>query len=485
MHLTHLTNFKNLKKPFTTTLNIVAATGILLASVIAFAFLAPSHTIAAGSGSITLTPATQNVTVNNTFTMTVAVNPAGESIIGAQIKLTYDASKLQLQSVNESSSPLETALSNTSSSGTVQVTRVTFGSGTATSFNFMQVNFKAIANGTAAVSVQSGTELTRSSDGSNAWNGAQTTANYTISAATPTPSPSPSPAPSPSPSPSPTPTPTPNPTPPTPSPTPSPSPTPTPTPSPSPSPSPTPTPTPNPVPDDLVIGDVEITNTFRQVIFYLDTSKPVKAKLLYGLDGSTAIASEETELSTSPTITISRKTIVPGRTYTYVLVLTMEDGSVVQTDPATFRSKGYRLKFIMRHRDGKYLKHHKVKLNSEPRETTTNENGEAVFEDVEAGNHTLSFDVAGESITRPVTVAANEVASEDGADAEVPEQSLAIDIDKDSASSSNTIVYAIAGLGGVAGIIIIVGIIMKSRRGNGGNTPQGGSGPTINAWPQQ
>lgn len=442
----HITNFKNFKKPFTTTSNIVAAMGILLASAIAF--LTPSHTTAAGSGSITLTPASQSVTVNSTFTMTVGVNPAGESIIGAQIKLNYDATKLQLQSVNESTSPLETALSNTSSSGTVQVTRVTFGSGTAASFNFMQVNFKAIANGTAAVSVQSGTELTRSSDGSNAWNGTQTTANYTISSVTPTPTPSP-------------------------------------TPSPSPSPSPTPTPTPNPVPDDLVIGDVEITNTFRQVIFYLDTSKPVKAKLLYGLDGSTAIASEETELSTSPTITINRKTIVPGRTYTYVLVLTMEDGSVVQTDPATFRSKGYRLKFIMRHRDGKYLKHHKIKLNSEPRETITNENGEAVFEDVEAGNHTLSFDVAGESITRPVTVAANEVTSEDGADAEVPEQSLAIDIDTDSASSSSALVYTITGLGGVAGIVIIAGIIMKSRRGNGGNTPQGGSGPTISAWPQQ
>ena len=131
----------------------------------------------------------------------------------------------------------------------------------------------------------------------------------------------------------------------------------------------------------------------------METSRPVKAKLLYGLDGTLASASSETDFTTAPSVEIPSSMLVPGRTYSYAMALTEQDGTVSQSSTQTFVSKGYRLKLKLVYRDGKPCKRKYVKLNSEPREGTTDDNGEIVFEDVEAGDHKVSFDVAGASIS--------------------------------------------------------------------------------------
>lgn len=409
---------------------------------------------AAGAASVSLSPTTQSLKVNDTFTVTVAVNPAGDAIIGAQIKLSYDASKLQYVSHTENTSPLDSSLQSSVTTGALDITRVSFGSTPSTTFTFLQVTFKAVASGSPTVKILTGTETTRASDGSNSWNAVQTTATYTVTNQTQ----SPTPTPSPSPTPSPTPTPSSSPSSPKPTPTPSPNPAPTPTPSPSPAPSPAsnPTspadPTPEP-PQGLILSQPSVVaNSFKKLIVEMKTARPVKAKLLYGLDGTLASASTETEPTTSPSVEIRSSMLVPGRTYSYAMALTEADGSISQSSTQTFVSKGYRLKVKLLYQDGRPYKQKKVRLNSEPREGTTDDNGEVIFEDVEVGDHTVSFDVAGTSVSQPVTVAANETVADGGSGFDLPLQAVEFQVSQDSGSKKIPMM-----IGGTIGIVVVVG----------------------------
>lgn len=428
---------------------------------------------AAGSSSINLSPSSQSVTVNNTFDVTVAVNPAGETAVGAQVKLTFDNAKLQYQSMVEYTTPLDAALYNSVSGNTIQVTRATFGSGGSTTFNFIKITFKAIAAGSATVVVQPGTEVTRASDGANAWNGVQTSATYTISnpvSPTPTPTPTPTPSPTPTPTPSPNPTPTPSPTP---------TPTPSPTPSQSPTPTPTPTPTPDPVPADLIVSQPAVTkNSFKRITISMVTARPVKARVVYGLEGDMALSTPETELTTNPTIEIPAGTIVPGRTYTYAVAVTEESGNATQTTAQTFVAKGYHLKLSLKYADGSPVRKKRVQLHTELREAETDDNGDVSFEDVEAGDHTISFEVAGATIEQPVTVAANEQVNEDTQEVETPVQTIELQIDQ--APKSKGILYLLGGFGlGALAVAAIVWALLK-RKAQMGNAMHFGSAPSAN-----
>lgn len=192
----------------------------------------------------------------------------------------------------------------------------------------------------------------------------------------------------------------------------------------------------------------------------MGTSRAVKAKVVYGLDGTLALATPETDFTTTPSIEIPASTLVPGRTYSYAVSVSEQDGAVSQSSTQTFVAKGYRLKLRILYRDGKPCKNKQVKLNSEPREGTTNDDGEVVFEDVEAGDHTVSFDVAGASVSQSVTVSANETVLADGVD--LPLQSLELQIAQSSSSGKLPLL-----IGSTVGVVLVAAIgfvIMRQKR---------------------
>lgn len=134
------------------------------------------------------------------------------------------------------------------------------------------------------------------------------------------------------------------------------------------------------------------------------------------------------------------------------MALTEADGSISQSSTQTFVSKGYRLKVKLLYQDGRPYKQKKVRLNSEPREGTTDDNGEVIFEDVEVGDHTVSFDVAGTSVSQPVTVAANETVADGGSGFDLPLQAVEFQVSQDSGSKKIPMM-----IGGTIGIVVVVG----------------------------
>lgn len=134
----------------------------------------------------------------------------------------------------------------------------------------------------------------------------------------------------------------------------------------------------------------------------------------------------------------------------------------------------------MKYRDGKALKRHKIHLHSEPRETTTDENGEAVFEDVEAGDHTLSYDVEGETISQGVAVAANEVVDETGTEVEIPEQAIEVQVAAVASSSKTTnLVYTAVALGCLLLAGFIAAVVVRKKRSNTFTGGMSGPSPSL------
>ncbi len=409
-------------------------TGVIIATAAALLFLVSFYQVrgnAAGSSTISLSPSSTTVQTGGTFEVSVFVNSGSEAVNAAQVNLSYDASKLQLSNLNTTSDSFNIDTTPDLSNGSIKM-----GSGVISPVSgnqlFMKATFKALASGSATVQVANGSVITRASDSSDVWNGNKQSASFSITDPAPDPDPGDD-------------------TPPvdnggggsdpgddTP---------------------PTDSgddgdgdPTDNPPAGDLVVTEPSVsTKRFRQVIVSLETARPVRAKVLYGIEGRTAITSSETELTTTPRIELRGRTILPGRTYTYKVVLTEEDGTVSETQEKLFVSKGYRIKFVLRDRAGNLLRNLRVFLNSEPREGVTDENGEVIFEDVEEGDHTLSFEVQGEKIEQPVTVADNaEISSapNENADAEdiAPLQVAEITADVDTSSSVPLVAGAAAGL---------------------------------------
>src|SRR5512135_625421 len=101
---------KQIKKIF-----LVGARGIVIActavsmtvSSLPFAAM-PAH--AATTGSLSFSPSSSSLSVGQTFNVGIVANTGGESITAVTADLTYDASRLQLVSIDGTGSAFGTAL---------------------------------------------------------------------------------------------------------------------------------------------------------------------------------------------------------------------------------------------------------------------------------------------------------------------------------------------------------------------------------------
>ncbi|MBI5370029.1 hypothetical protein HZA85_02485, partial [Candidatus Uhrbacteria bacterium] len=141
------------------------------AVALALANIGISPALAAGAATLSLSPTNISVKTGDSFSLSVAVSPSGESLDTARINLNWDASKLEalafdLGSLFPNLSP-SNAINN--SAGTLSYGAFKFGTSVTSSGTIATVTFHALKSGTATVSVSADSKLI--SDGVEKLNG--------------------------------------------------------------------------------------------------------------------------------------------------------------------------------------------------------------------------------------------------------------------------------------------------------------------------
>lgn len=157
----------------------------------------------AQAAEVTLSPSTGSYSAGQTFTATVRAVPGGDSINAVEATLTYDTEQISVVSISKDGSAFslwttEPTFSN--ANGTIE-----FGGGSPTPFtttsNLVNITFRTVAEGTAAVSFTDVSILAADGLGTDVYEGS-TGGTYTVAAAT-TPEPTPTPESTPTPTPEP------------------------------------------------------------------------------------------------------------------------------------------------------------------------------------------------------------------------------------------------------------------------------------------
>lgn len=148
------------------------------------------------AADVKISPATGSYSVGQTFTATIQASPNGDSINAVEAELTFDKALLSVVSVSKTGSVFSlwtTEPSFSNSAGTI-----TFGGGSPTPFtaqsNLLQVTFRTLAEGSAAVSFGSASALAADGRGTDVLKNSPG-ATYTIAAGTTPPPPTPTPTP--------------------------------------------------------------------------------------------------------------------------------------------------------------------------------------------------------------------------------------------------------------------------------------------------
>ena len=147
------------------------------------------------AANLVVSPSSGSYSVGQTFTATVQVNPAGDSVNAVEATLNFDTTALSVVSVSKTGSVFslwttEPTFSN--SAGTIQ-----FGGGSPTPFsntsNLVTITFRTLGEGSGSVSVTNASVLAADGRGTDVYT-SSTNANYTVAAAS-TPEPTPTPEP--------------------------------------------------------------------------------------------------------------------------------------------------------------------------------------------------------------------------------------------------------------------------------------------------
>lgn len=112
------------------------------------------------TGSLSLSPASTTVLINNNFTVDVRLTP-GTTVDGVEATLTYDPAKLQFVSTSATGSPFDIELTSGTTSNTVTLARGNLSGGVSTDALVAKVTFKALV-GTGTGTVQLAGNATKS-----------------------------------------------------------------------------------------------------------------------------------------------------------------------------------------------------------------------------------------------------------------------------------------------------------------------------------
>jgi chitodextrinase len=125
--------------------------------------------IFAATTSLTLVPSASTVNVGSNFTVAVRVNSGTDTVNAIQANLTYDSTKIQYVSVNETGSAFGLVAETTNNPGSLLIGRAVAGGGLPVSGDNLvtTVTFKSIATGSVPISFGTGSLVARSTDNIN------------------------------------------------------------------------------------------------------------------------------------------------------------------------------------------------------------------------------------------------------------------------------------------------------------------------------
>lgn len=211
------------------------------------------------------------------------------------------------------------------------------------------------------------------------------------------------------------------------------------------------------------LGEVEYT----KATITWQTSHPTKAYVRYGVDNKLTWNTPVSELVSEHTAVLSPKTLAPGTTYTYQVILVSSDGTESTAATRVFTTRGFLLKVSLRGLGGKPLKQADVELNSEPMFGKTDDNGYIEFMDVAPGKHTLKVTVNDQEYTQELSVA-SAVTEVDGKQFAAP-QEFQFDIPLAQASAGalgafKVLAYGLLGFVLIGAAAFAASLIIKKRR---------------------
>ncbi len=138
-----------------------------------------SSVSAAGSGQLTLTPASGSYLKDSTLKVTVN-STSTDAINAVEADLNYDTSQLEFISVDKSASAFTLYCSTSGGGGSVKIGCAHSSNLTGTN-KVADVSFKVlVGSGSTAITFASSSAMVRPSDGQNVWNGATAGGTYTL-----------------------------------------------------------------------------------------------------------------------------------------------------------------------------------------------------------------------------------------------------------------------------------------------------------------
>lgn len=145
-------------------------------------------TLYAATADLSLSPSSQTLQKDQSFSVEIRVNTNGESINTVTANLSYSPDKLRAISVDTSGSFVTLWFENNiaTASGQIKLTGSVPAPGVSgSSLLFAKINFTTLAEGTATVSFDTTSAVYRNSDNADIL-GTKTGGTYTITVATPT-----------------------------------------------------------------------------------------------------------------------------------------------------------------------------------------------------------------------------------------------------------------------------------------------------------
>jgi hypothetical protein len=353
----------------------IAATPLLL----------KTHSFAASTATMYLTPSSATVAIGDTFAVDIYEDSGTQDVNAAKADLTYNPNILEYVSVT-SSSAFSISASTSGGGGSVSIDRGAIPAVTGPQI-VATVTFKGKGGGTSAVNFGSGSKVLANSGPQANTNilTSTTGGNYTVPSPPPPPAPPPTPAPAPAPSPSPSPNPA------------------SPSPAPKTSPAPAPTPRTAPAKDATApaITGVTVTDigtTSALVTWY--TNEPATSQVDYGITTNYELTNGNGLYVSTHKLSLSYKLLNPDTEFHYRVKSIDAAGNVATSGDQTFTTKAGNSTLAVKVVDQKNnpVKSAKVTIGK------TDKNGHATLSGLAPGTASLAVEYKGHKTTKSVKV---------------------------------------------------------------------------------
>jgi hypothetical protein len=369
--------------------------------IVATPLLLITHSSAASSATMYLTPSSATVAIGNTLTVSIYEDSGAQDVNAAEANLTYNPNILQYSSVT-SSSAFSISAATSGGGGTVTIDRGAIPPVTGAQI-VATVTFIAKASGSSAINVSPSSKVLANSGPQANQNilTSTTGGNYTVPSPPPPPPPPPPPAPTPSPSPSPSPSPKP-------SPRPSPTPTPSPSPSPSPSPKPSPSPSPSSVTKDttppsisgVTVSDIRTTSA----LVSWNTNETATSQVDFGVTTNYELTNGNGLFVTNHKLELNYKLLNPDTVFHFRVKSVDAAGNVATSPDQTFTTKAGNAVLAVKVVDQNNNPVSGAKVAIGNSSSKTDRTGNATLNDLAVGTASLVVDYKGHKTTKSLEV---------------------------------------------------------------------------------